>query len=129
MSLRELAITTDAKEYLIKQLKLKIMGLLIFMCLIIMILFIFVGSLFNYNYNDNNIPFVSPCIGMVGGILMCCLIMAYQDKYKTYYKSSDMPYWELSDKQFKSDTTTIDTLYFNNKGDTVYRTINYIVTE
>lgn len=44
-------------------------------------------------------------------------------KYLVIQKSSDSS-WELSDKDFR-DTVTIDTIYFNNLMDTVYRTIEY----
>jgi hypothetical protein len=64
-------------------------------------------------------------IGMLFGTTFTTIIAEYQKNNYTLYKSTDMPHWERSDKDY-GDTTVVDTLYFNNKRDTVYRTVQYI---
>lgn len=55
--------------------------------------------------------------------MIVIFIMASKDASITIKKSTDSE-WEKT--SFHKTETTIDTLYFNNKQDTVYRTIQYI---
>lgn len=60
-------------------------------------------------------------------LIISVIVLIFGDKpnkIHTFSKSSDTE-WE-EEKDFHSAGTTIDTLYFNNKRDTIYRKIEYI---